>query len=114
MKLTKKEAIDNSILKWAILAETGDSKKYLKDITTADMPYGCALCQLAGQRLNSYKGISRYRCRKHCPYAHRFRCCCNQGSPFEKWSALSSGDNPERVELHKKYAKLFLEQLREL
>ena len=112
--MTREEAIRKSILKWEVLATTGEYRKYLKDITSEDMPYGCALCQLAGQTQSSWKGISRYRCRKYCPYAQKFRCCCNRGSPFLKWEDTRHSDNPERIELRKKYASEFLEQLKQL
>lgn len=108
------EAIEKSILKWEILAKTGEHRRYLKDITTVDMPHGCALCLYARQPEYCFEGIKRYRCRKYCPYAQRFRCCVNRGQPFKMWEELSGGDNPERIELRKKYASQFLEQLKQL
>ncbi len=108
--ITTADAIENSIRKWTVLAETGECQRWIKDITTNDMPHGCALCRLAGQSHCSV--ISRYRCRKYCPYAQRFRCCCNRGNPFRKWENISCGDDPKRIEFRKKYALEFLEQLK--
>ncbi len=112
--MNRKKAIDKSILKWEILAKTGEFRRYIKDITTTDMPHGCALCQLAGQPEYHINGIVRYRCRKYCPYAQRFGCCCNQRSPFKHWEDVRSGENPERIEQRKIYASEFLEQLKQL
>ncbi len=112
--MNRKEAIDKSILKWNILAETGESWKYIKDITSDDMPYGCSLCQLSGQKQYSDTGISRYRCRKYCPYAQQFGCCCNRHQPFQKWEEGRMRDNPEAIERRKHYALEFLAQLKQL
>ncbi len=115
MVLTEQEAISLSIKKWGYLAETGDNRRYIKDITTDTMPYGCALCELAGQGHTSWdSGISRYRCRRYCPYAKKFRCCVNRGQPFLYWEKLSNNDTPTARESRKKYALLFLEQLKKL
>ncbi len=115
MKLTEQEAISLSIKKWRYLSETGDDMRYIKDITTDSMPYGCALCEFAGQgHTTSWHGISRYHCRRYCPYAKQFRCCVNRGQPFLNWENLSGNDTPTARESRKKYAFLFLEQLRKL
>ncbi len=112
--MDRTQAINNSIRKWTVLAETGEYRHYIKDITTDEMPYGCALCQLAGQKDYSFDSISRYRCRKYCPYAQRFGCCCNRGTPYLYWVGMRMGDNPKRVKLRKRYASEFLEQLKQL
>lgn len=115
MVLTEQKAISLSIKKWEYLAETGENRKYIKDITTNTMPYGCALCELAGQQhVGWHGGISRYRCRTYCPYAKKFRCCVNRGQPFLNWERLDGNDTPEARESRKKYAQLFLEQLKQL
>ncbi len=105
------EAIENSILKWGVLATTGEFEKYIGGITTRDMPNGCALCQLAGQR--QFDSISRYRCRKYCPYAQKFGCCCNKNSPFAKWEGVRS-NLATAIERRKHFASEFLEQLKQL
>ncbi len=112
--MNRKEAIDRSILKWEILAETGEHRRYIKDITSDEMPHGCSLCQLAGQDQFSFTGISRYRCRRYCPYAQKFRCCCNRGQPFRKWEEGRLKDDPDTVGRRKHYASEFLQQLKQL
>ena len=115
MNLTEQEAIALSIKKWEYLAETGDNRRYIMDITTATMPYGCALCELAGQgKVAIWSGISHYRCNRYCPYAKKFRCCTNRGQPFLYWERLCKRDTPEAREARKKYAQLFLDQLKQL
>ena len=111
--LTEREAIIVSIKKWEYLAETGEYRRWIKGITTDDMPHGCALCLFAGQPLYGFRGIQRYRCSK-CPYAKKFRCCVNRGQPFLNWERLDNNDTPEGQESRKKYARLFLEQLKQL
>ena len=97
--MNREEAIKASILKWEVLATTGEFRRYIKDITTDDMPHGCALCLLAGQ--HQYEDISRYRCKKYCPYAHKFGCCFNRSQPFSKWEVAVSRDIAEAMERRK-------------
>ena len=112
--MNRKEAINKSILKWEILAETGEYRRYIKDITSDDMPYGCSLCQLAGQKPYFDTSVSRYRCRKYCPYAKRFGHCCSSGQPFLKWGERGTRGDPESIERRKRYAAEFLAQLKQL
>ena len=112
--MNRKEAIDKSILKWNILAETGESRRYIEGITSDDMPHGCSLCLFAGQPQYSINGISRYRCRKYCPYAQKFRCCCNRNQPFKKWEEGRIGNGPDTIERRKRYASEFVQQLKQL
>ena len=112
--MTEQEAITISIKKWEHLAETGENKRWIEGITTPSMPYGCAMCELAGQGGVSWRSISRYRCSRYCPYAKKFRCCTNRGQPFLNWEKLSQNDSPTGRESRKKYAQQFLEQLKQL
>ena len=101
MKLTKKKAIEISIELWTFLAETGGQKldwngwnKY------GYMSASCPLCE-----------YSRGLC-KSCPYYKKFKPCCSLGDKpvtiYDYWEAAKT------LETRKKYAKLFLEQLKEL
>lgn len=109
------EAIEKSILKWEILAETGEYRRYIEGITSENMPHGCALCQLAGQPQYHVNGISRYRCRRYCPYAQQFEICCNRGSPFQKWEGVNRDNiRPGANARRKHYAAEFLSQLKQL
>ena len=112
--MNRKEAIDKSILKWEILAKTGEFRRYIEGITSDEMPHGCSLCQIAGQNQYSFTGISRYRCRRYCPYAQQFGCCCNRHQPFHKWEEGRIGNNPNTIERRKHYASEFLRQLKQL
>ena len=112
--MNRGEAIKKSILKWEILAATGEYQRYIKDIASEDMPYGCALCQLAGQGQFSFNGISRYRCLRYCPYAQKFGCCCNRNQPFRKWEEESLGNYAGAIERRKHFALEFLGKLKQL
>jgi pyruvate formate-lyase activating enzyme-like uncharacterized protein len=113
--LTEREAITISIKKWEYLAKTGDNKRWIEGITTDTMPYGCALCALAGQdKVHGLGGVSRYRCRKYCPFYRKFGCCTNRSQPFYAWEDQLRNDTPEKKESRKKYAQQFLEQLKQL
>jgi len=106
MKLTAKEAVEKSIELWEWLAETGEDKyewdewernggKYSNDIDG-----DCFLCEYVGQQ-------SSANCHSACPYYAKYGdTCCKEGFPFEEWEAAESNRN------RKKYAKLFLEQLK--
>lgn len=115
-ELTKEKAIELSIAKWEILSKTGEYKRYFPEFQGEyEFPYGCSLCAFAGQALYGLS-ISRYRCRKYCPYAKKFRCCCNRSSPYLHWDSVTPHDptSERAIELRKKYASEFLEQLKQL
>ncbi len=105
-KLTREEAIEKTIEMWEELAETGD---YDKDKTKLPRKYdnlicGCFLCTLVSE-----EGYSP-RCRK-CPYSQHFHGqCCTQNRPYQKWEDTFI----EEIELRKRYAGQFLEQLKQL
>lgn len=104
MKLTKKKAIAITIELWAWLAETGDEnkedwpswKKY------GEMDCDCPLCEYSKQ----WSG-NRLSCR-YCPYKEQFYGCLKPENPFKRWC------DAKTARTRKKYATLFLEQLRQL
>lgn len=102
MRLTKKKAIEISIELWTWLAETGEESKYIWEgwDKYGEMDAGCAFCEY----------VARHRPRGCgcCPYWAKFHSCQDYGSPYDKWTTS------ETISTRKKYAKLFLEQLKQL
>ncbi len=107
MKLTRNKAIELCIELWTWLAETGKRKK--------DWPgwekYGsamsaCWFCEYDDQMLALYKRKGRHAC-GYCPLKTSGVGKCGD-TFFEKWNV--AGTPKDR----KKYAKLFLEQIRKL
>jgi len=97
MRLTKEKAVELSIELWTWLAETGKMKcewpgwgKY------TDIVCHCFLCEYAAK----HGGCSS------CPYSQKFGVC--SGGHYSKWT-LSRTTRTSR-----KYARLFLEQLKQL
>ncbi len=95
-----KQAKERSIKLWTWAAETGAELK-------GDWPdweqYGdilshCFLCEYS---------IKHSGC-GHCPYRLKFGPCSTENSPYYLWSWTAT------VETRKKYARLFLEQLKQL
>ncbi len=105
MKLTKKQAIDLSIELWECLAKTGNGSKASwprwKEFGSIDAD--CFLCEYNGKKHDSY-GV---RICTRCPYYKNYGHCWERESPFMMWG----GDDKKA---NKKYAALFLEQLKEL
>lgn len=103
MKLTKKKAIEITIELWTFGVETGKGKrdwdgwgKYGK------MDNDCPLCEYI-LRIKS-------NC-EDCPYLQKFYHCIGSSgrlSIYEKWC------NAKTPKTRKKYAKLFLGQLKQL
>lgn len=101
MKLTKKKAIEISIELWTFLAETGKEKSDWEGWEEyREMDYLCPLCEYA-----TSKGMRNCR---SCPYWEKFRWCYSWRKPFWHWEDVSM------TKTKKKYAKLFLEQLKQL
>jgi len=107
MRLTKKKAIEISIELWTWLAETGKEKwewsgwkKY------GHMLCNCALCEYDNRACERLGG----EWCSHCPYYKRFGDC--QGE--EEFTAYANWAEAETEEERKKYAALFLEQLKQL
>ena len=102
MRLTKRKAINITIEEWEWLAKTGKRKlewpgweKY------GQMESGCPLCEYGKQR-----NPSTYSACMYCPYHQKFGYCLD--SYFQDWVTATT------IEGRKKYATLFLEQLRKL
>ncbi len=108
MRLTKKKSIKLSIEHWEWLAETGKLKEdwpewdkygglnkfnYCENVTAF-----CFLCEYS----------KYFSCEDKCPYCIKFGNCCAASSPFSKWDVVES------QQTRKKYAKEFLEQLKQL
>ncbi len=103
MKLTREQAIDLSIELWEWLAETGGFKHQWSGWEKyGDSDPGCFLCDYQEQKDSSDRGCG------DCPYFQKFGRCLKDKSPYDKW------DNASTPQTRKKYAKLFLEQLKEL
>lgn len=113
MRLTRKKAIELSIELWEWLAETGSGEKsewpewgnYGEVIYLAD----CFLCEYGNRNINPKNIEDKYwtECGA-CPYHKKFGRCCNDNTPFWLWA------EEEEIEPRKKYALLFLAQLKEL
>jgi len=103
MRLTKKKAISLSIELWEWLAESGNASKgrWSEWGKYGDVSCDCFLCEYTKQKEDG-------DC-DNCPYTLKFDLCCvGKFKEFSKW------DDAKTPETRKKYAKLFLTQLREL
>lgn len=101
--MTRDESIEATIEVWEDLAKTGKEKSpYLM------MEYhnGCPLCQFTRTSYGK-PSLTIGACVEKCPYARRFGYTCMEPvSPYRKWDGAH--DKVDR----KKYAKMFLKQLR--
>lgn len=98
MRLTKKTAIELSITLWTWLAETGKFKKaWPKWEKYGDIANECFLCEY-----DKSDNCDR------CPLEKKYRGCCSEECAFIKW------EDSETKADRKKYATLFLAQLKEL
>ena len=106
MNLTREQAIDRSIELWEYLAETGDWGKSSwprwKEFGRIDAD--CFLCEYNGREADK----TGLRICTRCPYYQSYGYCIKEGSPFMLWEEW------EDRKANKKYAALFLEQLKEL
>lgn len=102
MRLTRKKAIELCIELWTYLAETGDYKFAWPDWDKYDIePWAdCWFCEYN----NRQEGKS---CQK-CPLKGRGERRCIKKTPYGQWAGTNSRH------LRKKYAKLFLAQIKEL
>lgn len=109
MRLTKKKAIEIVIELWTWLAETGCERKieWTEWDKYGEMENDCPLCQYRNQSKRHTHGYC-----PTCPYYKMYGCCYTPGglgfTLYEEWEV--AGTKTER----KKYAKLFLEQLKQL
>ena len=106
MKLTERHAIEKSIELWTWLAETGNRKGDWDGWGEwkGELQKHCFLCEYSLQEGGGYPGCL------HCPYYAKYdeRCFPKFGSPYLEWeNARSEHDK-------KKYAKLFLNELKAL
>lgn len=107
MRLTKKKAIEIAIELWTWMAETGEAlkrnwpgwEKY------GQMDADCPFCEYADRRPIPGEDFCF-----SCPYYQVFGACCEDDSYtlYDKW------DSAETIEDRKKYASLFLKELKQL
>lgn len=104
MRLTKKKALEIAIELWIWLAESGSAykKKWIGWKKYGDMQDDCPLCEYDAKH-------------NHCQHNHCLSCPLEQtymdgcyGAYFNEW------DGAKTKRERKKYAALFLEQLKEL
>jgi hypothetical protein len=108
MKLTRKKAIELGIELWTWLAETGKRKsEWPKWDEYSKARSNCWFCEYDDQMLDRYK-CNRQGC-GYCPLVtNGFGRCSDSLSLFEKWNAAKT------PRTRKKYAKLFLGQIKTL
>jgi len=100
MKLTKKQAIDRTIILWTWLAETGKGKEDWPEWEKyGETDNDCFLCKYAYPKDTNCEA---------CPYCEMFGDCLEDDAPFENWC------NARTPETRKKYAKEFLGQMYQL
>jgi len=122
MGLTAKKAIDISIELWTWLAETGakEKKEWPQWEKYGKMMFDCPLCEYSSQRESKNKRAYLIKCLL-CPYYKQFGRCIRFSSSFlyfgismaspsyyEEWAMARTR------KARKKYARLFLGQLKEL
>ncbi len=107
MRLTKKKAIELCIEFWTWCTKTGKRKEEWPDWEKyGEIADYCWFCEYSFQRRNVSKSEDKPIC-AFCPYYKAIGKKCYQ-SYFAKW------DNARFPRTRKKYAKLFLEQIRKL
>ena len=112
MRLTRKKAIELCDELWTWLAKTGKDKedwpgweKYGK------MAFECPFCEYGSHQAeirDSYMSLSD-AC-PYCPFEGKGFCRCNS-LYFSEWKMAKENEN---ITARKKYAKLFLEQIKTL
>ncbi len=109
MRLTRKQAIELSIELWEWLAETGNKKGDWPGWENYDVSCtkNCFLCEYDNRRTSPYC-FDDYNLCRFCPYYAQFGDCDTGASPYSLWHTDSD------INSRKKYAKLFLAQLRTL
>ncbi len=110
MKLTRKKTIELCIEAWEILAETGCTKDDLPE-KHREPGFSCWLCEYDEQQRVRYDTFNKF-C-KYCPLVRILGVKCeahlNETQTFyDKWV------NAKTPKARKKYAKLFLAQIKEL
>ena len=103
MKLTEKRAVELSIELWTWLAKTGKRKdKWPEWEKYGKIDASCFLCEYNGRKC----GEDGQRICERCPYSKEYNRCLDEDSPFMTWSFAPT------KKTRKKYASLFLEQLK--
>ncbi|MBA7637622.1 hypothetical protein ES703_45268 [subsurface metagenome] len=111
MRLTKKKAIEISIALWTWLAKTGEPLKvrWAGWDKYGYMPAECSLCEYSERKADRANGDKDVCC--YCPYYKMFGYCTDVKDPITPYD---SWDMAETEQERKKYAGLFLEQLKQL
>lgn len=111
MKLTEKKAIKISIELWEWLAETGKHKHEWQGWEKyGRMSNNCPLCQYRQVKGGEYSIDCSV-----CPYYQTFgRCYTREGDDTQCATLYEKWDSSESPKTRKKYASLFLAQLKQL
>lgn len=106
MELTREDSIRIAIELWTWLAETGALKREWPGWKKyGEMDASCPFCVYGEQQV--HLEVTETAC-DACPYYWEFDDCCGKDSPYYRWCRVKT----RRVK--KKYAALFLEQLKQL
>ena len=112
MKLTRKKSIELCIELWTWLAETGKRKsdwpgwKKYKSLTKGiEDAVWCWFCLYNNRKQRKEQWDADCR---SCPYFKQYNFCSNREQPFADWF------DAKTPRTRKKYAKLFLEQIKSL
>ena len=124
MKLTRKKAIELCIELWTWLAKTGKKKKEdwpkWENYRNYNRPRGsstaesCWLCEYGYQRRKSTK---KGETCDYCPYKRKYRIVCNadiDDTDDKQLFYYSRWEDAKTPRTRKKYAKLFLEQIKSI
>ena len=106
MRLTRKKAIELCIEAWTIHAKTGCTKsklpkKHLQPLNT------CWFCEYHSQQIDRNDERGEVGKCKYCPLYQKYKCLCG-ATMYGKWR------DAKTPKIRKKYAKLFLAQIKEL
>ena len=106
MRLTRKKAIELCTEAWTIHAKTGCKKSELPE-KHQGMDSSCWFCYYNNHTVQGSRISTSGECKK-CPYFKKFGHCNIGDVPFANW------DKAKTPRTRKKYAKLFLEQIKTL
>ena len=110
MRLTRKKAIELCIELWTWLAETGKKKKAwpewrkYKDCKGLNDAQLCWFCLYNNRKQRLQQSSSS--CSHSCPYYKVYGFCAKYSNPFNGWY------DAKTLNVRKKYAKLFLSQIK--
>ena len=112
MRLTRKKAIELCIELWEWLAKTGKIKSEWPEwVKYENIECDCWFCEYQVRQEMRYPTANHYgkngTCR-YCPLTTINVACEQDGTLYRKWDASITPQN------RKKYAKLFLEQIRSI